>query len=156
LQTVYRFALEEALLRRVVAFGWSLPDADRLRALIPDDLEQLGTELRRRRAKVLGPHALCDQCPHPCLWQYEGARLANEAHTEDEVADVIDGADGDVSLRLRETLTRATERLLGPSAALVASGPSYCALTHLVTRWDLSQRASTSVLKLMKEVEPSA
>lgn len=123
------FALEDALLRRAVIYGWSYEAWRRacheMRADRGAFLGRLAGTLRQNP----GPHEWCAACPSPCRYRPDGEGMAAEGEFLAEFHHARRAPSANLGAALALAVRRGALRRFGSGPARVM-GTGYCAIGH--------------------------
>ena len=143
------WALEEAVLRRVLHYGWTVDDYEDLLTRLKKDITDCIAEYKQKLSIPEGPFILCRDCRHPCTVFYEAVSAADdrgyaillseafEESTEDLIAEALKTAVSDCIRRLYHVDPDQVPTL------------KYCLLRESFSQNDLSRQWSGKFLPLV-------
>ena len=139
-------ALEDALTRRALAYGWRQAELDRLVSRAPGEQGQFVVELRRVLVARRGEHSFCAGCTAACTVGFEGSRLARNPMLADAVDDLDQHSVEEWRALIGPLVGVAVEHGFG----LEMKSPEVllrCAVGHALLRLGLTRRATVHVLE---------
>jgi len=142
-----RLALEDALLRRALHYGWTRDRFESLVRDLADGLEPLATRLPGELRRPQGPHPWCNGCRQPCRYGFEGSILAADSSFAEAVGALDGKSRGEWIDRVAESAGHVASTLLpgtGPAEDLVA-----CATAKALARYGLAPDSIEAVMSLV-------
>lgn len=79
------WALQDALLRRALFYGWTDREYDSLHGRLVSDPSSFAAAYRHALCKAGRPLPYCKVCPSPCLFRYEASAIAEDAAFREEL-----------------------------------------------------------------------
>ncbi len=145
-------ALEAALERRAVHYGWRQDDLESLADTATGDLGGFQRALDQQLRGGRGSTPACAPCSSPCTLRYEASQLARD----EQVADAADSLDEVPAERWRglfEAVVRgALERHFGLDRT-VPESLLRCVVGQAVARLELSRRAASRVYDRILQIQ---
>lgn len=114
------FAIDDALLRRALHYGWSRDRLARIQSLARSGVPVVAEGLRKELELPAGPHPWCGACPEPCRWGYEGSLLARDAEVLQAAGAIAGKSQSDWIAGLVDAVTRAARSVLPGSGSIPA------------------------------------
>lgn len=135
-------ALDDALLRRALLFGWSGPELDHRRAILR--MQGVAAAADSFRAALPGRPS----CSRGCQLCYEGTRLAADHELHDDVAEAVEGSTDAWDGLLRQAVSDAARRQFGWEAP-VPEALLACALDQVLARASVTRKSAEAVLRTL-------